>query len=165
MKKLKKCADYKFKRAKHYYVVTLSYHQTATQQLFRNQLSCVLLLWRQVFDEVWLLEREAQAVQVLTFYVIILQNILGGMVLNFYITFIQTQWARKLKKVQAIKTRGSQINQFHEKNFWPNSIFLRFQKWPKINFCTEKKFKNCQKCNFTKKNFLIFHEFFWPGLF
>ena len=82
MKKLKKCADYKFKRAKHYYVVTLSYHQTTTQQLFHNQLSCVLLLlWRQLFDEVWLLEREL-------FYVIIYFKMLWvGWFSNFYITY------------------------------------------------------------------------------
>ena len=82
LKKLKKCADYKFKRAKYYYVVTLSYHQTTTQQLFHNQLSCVLLLlWRQLFDEVWLLEREL-------FYVIIYFKMLWvGWFSNFYITY------------------------------------------------------------------------------
>ena len=31
--------------------------------------------------------------------------------------------------------------------------FLQFQKWQKINFCTRKKFKKYQKCNF--------RTFFW----
>ena len=36
------------------------------------------------------------------------------------------------------------MSQFH---------FLQFQKWPKINFLTGE---NCQKCNFTKKNFISY---------
>ena len=58
-------------------------YQTTTQQLFHNQLSCVLLLllWRQLFDEVWLLEREL-------FYVIIYFKMLWvGCFSNFYITY------------------------------------------------------------------------------
>ena len=33
--------------------------------------------------------------------------------------------------------------------------FLKFQKWPKINFWTRENAQNCQKCNFTK-TFLIY---------
>ena len=60
-------------------------YQTTTQQLFHNQLSCVLLLlWRQLFDEVWLLEREL-------FYVIIYFKMLWvGCFSNFYITYYFT---------------------------------------------------------------------------
>ena len=52
-----------------------------------------------------------------------------------------TQWARKCKKVQAKQTRESwnPINQFHD-FFFTKFHFLPFQKWPKINFWTGKKF-------------------------
>ena len=47
-----------------------------------------------------------------------------------------------------------------------NFHFLQFQKWPKINFWTGKKFKNYQKCNFTKKKLIyLISRVFLPGLF
>ena len=48
---------------------------------------------------------------------------------------------QKIKKSPGQKSLWNQINQFHEIIFWPNSIFLQFQKWPKIDFWTRKKFK------------------------
>ena len=47
---------------------------------------------------------------------------------------------QKIKNSPGQKTRGNQINQFHE--FFLTKIhFLLFQKWPKINFSTGKRFK------------------------
>ena len=51
--------------------------------------------------------------------------------------------------------------------FLTKFYFLQFQKWPKLNFWTGKKFKNCHKCNFTKKFilFIWFHKFFCLDFF
>ena len=59
------------------------------------------------------------------------------------------------------------INQFHEILFWPNSIFLQFQKWPKIIFWTGKMFKTAKNAISWKKFFdlIDFTSFFaWTFL-
>ena len=44
-----------------------------------------------------------------------------------------------LKKVQAKKKLMKSNKSISQNNFfWPISIFLQFQKWPKIKFSTEK---------------------------
>ena len=72
-------------------------------------------------------------------------------------------WARKLKKSKAKKLVKSNLITFTKK-FLTEFHFLRFQKWPKINFWTGKTTK---KCNFTKIIFWLiwFHEFFCLDFF
>ena len=73
----------------------------------------------------------------------------------------------KIKKFQAKKKNSwSQINQFHEKKSLANFHFLQFQKWPKINFWTWKKFKTAKNA-ISRKSFLIYliSRVFLPGLF
>ena len=51
--------------------------------------------------------------------------------------------ARKLKKApakQLVKSNKS----ISQKTFLTKFHFLQFQKWPKINFCTGKKFKTAK---------------------
>ena len=64
------------------------------------------------------------------------------------------------------KNSWNQINQFHEKIVWPNFIFCNFQKWPKINFGTGKKFKTAKNAISRKKiNLFDFMSFFaWTFL-
>ena len=52
---------------------------------------------------------------------------------------------KKLAKSNKSISRKFFLTKFH---------FLLFQKWPKINFWTRKKFKYYQKCNFTKIVFI-----------
>ena len=62
------------------------------------------------------------------------------------------------------KNSWNQINQFHE-IFWTKIHFLQFQKWPRINFWTRKKFKTAKNAMSRKNDFDSF-DFtnFWPGL-
>ena len=92
---------------------------------------------------------------------------LGSLFVEFNILVIlSSQWARKFKKVQAKKHSWNQINQFHEKIFLTKIHFLPFQKWPKINFWTGKKFKTVRNAISRKNCFIWFHEFFLlSGLF
>ena len=50
------------------------------------------------------------------------------------------------KKSRAKKNSWNKINQFHE-IFLTKFHFLQFQKWPKINFWTGKKFKTAKNAN------------------
>ena len=59
------------------------------------------------------------------------------------------------------KNSWNQINQFHDILF-AKFHFLQFQKWPKINFWTEKNFKTAKNAISRKKisMYIWFHEFF-----
>ena len=73
---------------------------------------------------------------------------------------------RKFNKVQAKKKLMKSNKSISRTFFCQISFFLQFQKWPKINFWTGKKFKNCQKWNFMKIFFDLFDfTSFLPGLF
>ena len=75
---------------------------------------------------------------------------------------INAQWARKLKKSWPKKLVKSNKSISRE-NFLAKFHFLQFQKWPKINFWTVKKFKNTIS---RKKNWFIwFYEFFCLDFF
>ena len=57
---------------------------------------------------------------------------------------------QKILKNPGQKNSWTQINQFH---------FLQFQKWPKINFWTGKKFKTAKNAISHKKNFFYLFDF------
>ena len=59
----------------------------------------------------------------------------------------------------------NQLNQFHAIFFLTKIPFLQFQKWPKINFWTGKKFKTAK--NAISRKFFDLFDFtsFLPGLF
>ena len=75
---------------------------------------------------------------------------------------------QKIKKSPDQKNLWNQINQFHENFFLTKFYFLQFQKWPKINFWTGKKFKTAKNAISRKKIFFwiyLISRVFLPGLF
>ena len=78
-----------------------------------------------------------------------------------------TPWVRKLKKVQAKKTRVKS-NKSISRNFCLTKFhFLQFQKLPKINFWTGKNFKTAKNA-ISRKNCFLFiwcHKFFCLDFF
>ena len=68
-----------------------------------------------------------------------------------------TQWARKFKKVKDKKLVKS--NKSISRNFILTKFhFLQFQKWPKINFWTGKKFETAKNA-ISRKNFFDLFDF------
>jgi len=74
--------------------------------------------------------------------------------------------AEILKKSRPKKNSWNQINQFHEKFFWPNSIFCNFKNGQKSIFELGKSLKPPKMQHHEKKILIIlFYEFFtWTFL-
>ena len=59
--------------------------------------------------------------------------------------------------------KSNQINSTN--NFWTKFHFFQFQKWPKINFRTGKKFKTAKNAISQKNDLFDFPEFFCLDFF
>ena len=71
-------------------------------------------------------------------------------IMHVCLLLLYSQWARKFKKVEAKKLVKSNKST-SRKNFLTKFHFLQFQKWPKINFWTGKKFKTAKNAISRKK--------------
>ena len=63
---------------------------------------------------------------------------------------------REILKKSRPKKKVKLNKSISRKNFLTKIHFLQFQKWPKINFCTGKKFKTAKNAISRKKNFDLF---------
>ena len=73
--------------------------------------------------------------------------------INFKVRPGPTTVGQKIKKKSRSKKLVKSNNSISRKNFFDQFAFFAISKMAKYQFLNWEKVKNCQKCNFTKKNF------------